>query len=175
MRLGEGQLWGSSGLWIIKIFALNQIFLTRAGWCLIFYDYERNCEFDPGRIYKRPVHQFIHKIINPTCIKVWSALLSRNTYKTSFWFRSLSFSYEGNDTSSTISTWNLCNHFKKFACDHRKFQLEMTHMIHLLWWDCDDDLTLYELNFAEGSYAYIYISCHYSTLIWHRYLKSFLK
>ena len=36
-------------------------------------------------------------------------------------------------------------------------------------------LTLYVLNFAEGTQTYIYILCHYSTLIWHMYLKSFLK
>ena len=37
------------------------------------------------------------------------------------------------------------------------------------------DLTLYVLNFAEGTQAYIYILYHYSTLISHRYLKSFLR
>ena len=31
-------------------------------------------------------------------------------------------------------------------------------------------LTLYVLNFAEGTLIYIYILCHYSTLIWHMYL-----
>ena len=36
-------------------------------------------------------------------------------------------------------------------------------------------LTLYVLNFAEGTQTYIYILCHYSTLIGHRYLKSLLK
>ena len=36
-------------------------------------------------------------------------------------------------------------------------------------------LTLYVLNFSEERLTYIYILCHYSTLIKHRYLKSFLK
>ena len=34
---------------------------------------------------------------------------------------------------------------------------------------------IYVLIFSEGTKTYIYILCHYSTLIWHRYLKSFLK
>ena len=36
-------------------------------------------------------------------------------------------------------------------------------------------LTLYVLNFSEGTLTYICILCHFSTLIWHRYLKSFPK
>ena len=32
------------------------------------------------------------------------------------------------------------------------------------------NLTLYVLNFSEGTKTYIYILCHSSTLIWHRYL-----
>ena len=35
-------------------------------------------------------------------------------------------------------------------------------------------LTIYMLNFSEGTLTYVYILCHYSTLIWHGYLKSFL-
>ena len=31
------------------------------------------------------------------------------------------------------------------------------------------------LNCSEGTKTYVYILCHYSTLIWHRYLNSFLK
>ena len=38
----------------------------------------------------------------------------------------------------------------------------------------DAPLTLYVVNFSEGTQTYIYILCHYSTLIFHRYLKSFL-
>ena len=34
--------------------------------------------------------------------------------------------------------------------------------------------TLYVLNFSEGTKTYIYILCHSSTLVWHRYLKFFL-
>ena len=38
---------------------------------------------------------------------------------------------------------------------------------------CNSVLTLYMLIFFRGNiYKYIYIFCHYSTLIWHRYLKS---
>ena len=36
-------------------------------------------------------------------------------------------------------------------------------------------LSLYVLNLSEGTLTYIYILCHSSTLIWHRWLKSFLK
>ena len=45
------------------------------------------------------------------------------------------------------------------------------------WGGCDRNevLTLYVLNFSEGTKTYIYIFCHSSTLIWHRYSKSFLK
>ena len=38
-----------------------------------------------------------------------------------------------------------------------------------------DMLTLYVLNFSQGTETYIYILCHSSKLIWHRKLKSFLK
>ena len=36
-------------------------------------------------------------------------------------------------------------------------------------------LTLYMLHFSEWTWTCIYILCHSSTLIWHMYLKSFLK
>ena len=38
-----------------------------------------------------------------------------------------------------------------------------------------DSLTLFVLNFSEKKYTYIYMLCHYSTVIWHRYLKPFLE
>ena len=37
------------------------------------------------------------------------------------------------------------------------------------------NLTLYMLNFRREHKTYIYILCHSSTLIWHTWLKSFLK
>ena len=39
---------------------------------------------------------------------------------------------------------------------------------------CWDLLTVYMLNFSEGTKTYIYISCHSSTLTGHRKLKSHL-
>ena len=38
-----------------------------------------------------------------------------------------------------------------------------------------EPLTLYMLNFSEGTKTYIYILYHYSTLIWLGQLESFLK
>ena len=48
----------------------------------------------------------------------------------------------------------------------------------MTWHQCCDDtlgLTLYMLDYSEGTWTYIYILCHSSKLIWHRYLKSILK
>ena len=40
-------------------------------------------------------------------------------------------------------------------------------------WVIINTLTLYMLNFSEGTKTYTYILCHSSTLTWHRQLKSF--
>ena len=42
-------------------------------------------------------------------------------------------------------------------------------------WPWKTWLTLYVLNFSEGTKTYIYISCHSSTFTWHRWLKSLPK
>ena len=49
------------------------------------------------------------------------------------------------------------------------------HKLNQSWLIVNLMLILYALNFSEERWTYIYILCHYSTLIWHRYLKSFLK
>ena len=68
----------------------------------------------------------------------------------------------------------LCNHGRCLVLTAWAWYMTHNRLVIRcwMWFHC---LTLYVLNFSEGTKTYICILCHPSTLIWHRYLKSFLK
>ena len=89
--------------------------------------------------------------------KLWSVFCDYFGEKSSFYKEVWAFCHPGMVKTVAMQSTTETQHHQNYV--HGSFK----------------QLTLYVLNFSEGTYTYICILCHFSTLIWHRYLKQFLK